>query len=118
MLIKEKNKYRDIYILKCENFSMEEYTLYLFLEKFGKLPIAQNILICSKEISIEEIQSFIYRAILCDYNTLFIFELTKSFSDFQYNKMYNYIDKLLSYKVEETKKDKKNKDIIIEKIYT
>ena len=91
---------------------MEEYTLYLFLEKLGKLPIAQNILICSKETSIEEIQSFVYSSILCDYNTLFIFELTKSFSDFQYNKMYNYIDKLLSYKVEETKKDMKNKDNI------
>ena len=45
-------------------------------------------------------QSFFYRAILCDYNTLFIIEILESFSNFQHNKMYSYIDKLLSYKLE------------------
>jgi len=75
MLIKEKKKEKGIGIKKCEKISMEEYILYLFQEKLDKLPIAQNILICSNETSIEEIQSFFYRAILCEYNTLFIVEI-------------------------------------------
>ena len=70
----------------------------------------------TKETSIEEIQSFFYRSILCEYNTLFLVEITKSFSDFQYSdfygiiKMYTYIDKLLSYKYEESKKEIENID--------
>ena len=109
ILIQEKNKYRGFYIKKCKNCSMEEYIIYLFQEKLKKLPIAQNILICSNETSIEEMQSFLYRAILCDQNTLFIIEILESFSNFQHNKMYSYIDKLLSYKFENSEIKNKNK---------
>jgi len=111
MLIKEKKKEKGIGIKKCEKISMEEYILYLFQEKLDKLPIAQNILICSNETSIEEIQSFFYRAILCEYNTLFIVEILESFNNFQHNKMYGFIDKLLSIKLENIKKDKENQKI-------
>ena len=107
MRIKEENKYKGIYLQKCENSSMEEFILYLFMDKLGQLPISQNILFCNKETSIEEIQSFFHRAILCEYNTLFIVEIIESFSDFQYNKMFTYIDKLLSYKFEKSKKENK-----------
>ena len=82
-----------------------------------KLPIAQNILICSNETSIEEMQSFLYRAILCKYNTLFIIEILESFSSFQHNRMYSYIDKLLSDKLEKSiKENKENKNT--NKLYT
>ena len=112
MIIMGEKKYKGIYIYKCINESIEEIILYLFQEKLRILPIAQNILICSNETSIEEIQSFLYRAILCDYYTLFIIELPESFSKFQQNKMYSYIDKLLSYKLEKFKNgDRKNKNI-------
>ena len=109
MLIKGAKKNKGIFIYKCEPISMEEYILYLFQEKLNKLPIAQNILICSSETSIEEMQSFFYRAILCEYNTLFIIEILESFSSFQHNKMYSYIDKLLSYKFEKSIKENKEK---------
>ena len=109
MLIKGTKKSKGIFIYKSETISMEEYILYLFQEKLDRLPIAQNILICSNETSIEEMQSFLYRAILCDYNTLFMIEILESFSSFQLNKMYNFIDKLLSYKLEKSKE--KNKEI-------
>ena len=90
---------------------MEFFILNIFLDKLGQLPIAQNILICSKETSPEEIQAFFYRAILCDYNTLFAVEINESFSDYQQNIMYNYINKLLSVQNEEYKKyEKKNVD--------
>ena len=108
MLIKEENKYKGFYFKECKKTSMEEYIIYLFYEKLGNeiLPISQNILICSKETSTEEIQSFLYRAILCDYNTLFIFEIIESLSESQYNKIFTYIDKILSIKLEKYKTDK------------
>ena len=71
-----------------------------------KLPISQNLLICSKETSIEEIKSFLYRAILCEYNTLFVFEIIEPLSDSQYNKIYTYIDKILSIKLDNYRRKK------------
>ena len=56
-------------------------------------------------------QSFFYRAILCDYNTLFVIEILESFSNFQNNKIYSYIDKLLSYKLENSENKNINKSI-------
>ena len=109
ILIQEKNKYRGFYIKKCNNCSMEEYMIYLFQEILKKLPIAQNILICSNETSIEEMQSFLYRSVLCDQNTLFIIEILESFSNFQHKKMYSFIDKLLSYKLDNSEIKNKNK---------
>ena len=102
MLIKDKyyNKYKGIYLYICENESMEEFILNIYMEKIGKLPIAQNVLIISNETSQEEMQSFLSRAILCDYNTLFIVEIKDSISEFQNSIMNTYIDKFLTYKKE------------------
>ena len=77
---------------------MEGDILNIFLENVGVLPIAQNILISNKETSYEEIHAFFYRAILCEFNTLFIVELNNSFSDYKRKIMNNIIDKLLIYK--------------------
>ena len=52
-------------------------------------------------------QSFLYRALLCEYNTLFIIEILDSFSSSQYKKMHIYINKLLSYKLEKSIKENK-----------
>ncbi len=108
---KERNKYKGIYLQNCKNKSMEEFILEIFQDKIEQLPIAQNILFCNKETSLEEIQSFLYRAFLCDYNTLFVIEINDSFSDFQYNIMYSYIDALLLYKLEKYKDEKNNNNI-------
>ena len=89
---------------------MEEYILFLFSDKLGLFPIAQNILICGKETSLEEIKSFFYRAILCEYNTLFIVEINESFSITQINKMNTHIENLLFYLYEKNKKGKKFMD--------
>ena len=70
------------------------------MEKTGNIPIAQNVLINSKETSSEEIEAFFHRAILCSYNTLFVVGISDSFSDSQLNIMYDYIDKILSFKNE------------------
>ena len=120
MLIKEEDKFKGFDFIICKKISMEEYILSLFKEKLGieQLPISQNLLICSKETSIEEIQSFLYRAILCEYNTLFVFEIIESLTDFQYSKIYTYIDRILSIKLEKYKsKNKENVDKLKTKIY-
>ena len=113
-----KYKKKGISIIKCkEEQSMEENILSLFANRLDKLPIAQNVLICSRETTIEEIQSFLYRAILCEFNTLFVLEILDSFSNFQHNKMYSYIDKLTSIKIEKYKnKNKDNKSKIYKNI--
>ena len=107
MLIKEKNKYKGIYIHECEDESMEVFILEIFLDKMEQLPNSENILICNDETSPEEIQVFLYRAILCDYNTLFAVEINDSFSENQQNIMYSYIEKLLASKYEKYKEFQK-----------
>ena len=103
------NPYKGIILHECENNSMERFIINLFWDKVGELPIAQNVLITSKETSSEEIQAFFHRAILCNYNTLFVVEINDSFSDYQLSIMNSYIDNLLSEKYkrikEETKED-------------
>ena len=111
MLIKEKNKFKGIYLHLCENETMEEFILNIFMTKIGQMPIAQNVLICSKETSQEEMQAFFYRAILCNYNTLFVIGIKNSFSDYQQNLMYTYIDKQLAYQNEKFKQYENKKNV-------
>jgi len=56
-------------------------------------------------------QSFLYRAILCDFNTLFVVEILESFSNFQHNKMYSYINNILSIKFGDYKKKNGKKKV-------
>ena len=109
MLIKGNNICKGIYVHECVNESMEELVVKIYFDKLGQLPIAQNILICNKETTQEEVQAFFYRSILCDFNTLFTVIIYDSFTDYQLNLMYNFIDELLSYKREKMKIEK-NKD--------
>ena len=92
--------YKGIFLHECENNSMEEFILNLYWDKIKVLPIAQNVLITNKETSSEEIQAFFHRAILCNYNTLYIIELNDSFNIYQQSIMNSYLDKLLTIKNE------------------
>ena len=90
----------------------------MFWDKITELPIEQNILITNKDTSIEEIQAFFHRSILCNYNTLFIVEINDSFSNYQQSIMNSYIDNLLSYKNEKYNEEtKENVDKIKTQIY-
>ena len=109
MAIKSSEGLKGIYLYGCENNSMEEYIINLFLDKLKILPIAQNVLITNKETSSEEIQAFFHRAILCNYNTLFVVEINDSFSDYQQSIMNTYIDNLLTYKNNEYNKETNEK---------
>ena len=103
---KETEEYKGIYLYECDINSMEEFIIKLFWDKLNQLPIAQNVLITSKETCEEEIQSFLHRAILCNYNTLFVVEISDSFSEQQQSIMNSYIDQLLTYKKRGKKSEK------------
>ena len=107
----KENPLKGIYKYFSESSSMEEDILQIFLDKVGKIPIAQNILINNKETSFEEMQSFFNRAILCKYNTLFVVKVNNSFSDSQQRCMNIFIDKLLAYKNELYNKNEEGKEV-------
>ena len=111
MIIEPKDVYKGIYLYECETNKMEKFIIKLFWDKLTKLPIAQNVLITSKETSEEEMQVFFHRAILCNYNTLFVVEINDSFSEQQQSVMNTYIEQTLSlsYKNRGTKNNKNNK---------
>ena len=72
-LINEKkigNKYKGVYLYLCDKLEKDLFQIYKYLT--DKNPVAQTILLCNKETTNEELTSFIYRAILCDYNSCFI----------------------------------------------
>ena len=102
------NNCKGIYLHECENNSMERYIINLYWDKLGELPISQNILIANKETSPEEIQSFLYRAILCNYNILFIVEINDSFSDYQQYILNSYISNSLLVKYNNFKEQTKD----------
>jgi len=115
ILIIDKNKYKGIYLHECEKNSIGKFIYELFIQKLGKTPIAQNIMISSKETSDEEIQAFLNRAVLCDYNTLFVVEVNESLSDYQQGIINNFLDELLIYKLDQYKESKKGLNISKEK---
>jgi len=102
-----KSKEKGIYLFECENNSMEISILNFYWDKLRELPIAQNILFANEETSPEEIQGFLYRAILCNYNVLFIIEINDSFSDYQQGIMNGYITDLISEKYKKYKEQTK-----------
>ena len=66
----------------------------------GNDPIAQNILLCNKETTNEEITSFLYRAILCNINTCFIIGGIESLNFIQKNHFLEILNKILFDKME------------------
>ena len=66
------NNKKGINYFNSEECSIEEKAIDLFIEFTGKYPISQNILLINKDTSLEEMESFLYRSILCKYHSLFI----------------------------------------------
>ena len=64
------DEYKGLYIYYCDQLEKELYQIYKYLT--SNIPLAQNILLCNKYTSNEEIISFLYRAILCEFNACFM----------------------------------------------
>ena len=78
--IYEKNKIKNTYQKSLANGfyfylkgrDLELFLINLFFNITGNYPSINNLLLCNKDTTFEEIQSFINRAIYCEYNNLFI----------------------------------------------
>ena len=116
--IKEGLSLKGIYTYLSDSNSFEEDFIKIFLNNTGKIPVAQNILINSEETTYEEMQSFLNRAILCEYNTLFICGIRDSLSDSQQKYFINLINELLSYKFSIFKEKNKDEKIEISDTYS
>ena len=116
--IKMRANYKGIYFYPYDDNSAKKIIIDLFLDKLSQLPISQNVLITSKETSYEEIQAFFHRAILCNYNSLFVVEINDTLSEYQQTIMINQIFQLLLYKKEKCNQEKnKNYEIRDNKNY-
>ena len=63
-------EYKGLYIRCCDMLEKELFQIYKYLT--SNIPNAQNVLLCNENTSKEELISFLYRAILCEYNSCFI----------------------------------------------
>ena len=77
----------------AENLEKELFLIYKYLTK--NFPISQNILLCTKDTSNEELTAFLYRAILCPYNACFIVGGIESLEQDRKVKMLKLFDKLI-----------------------
>ena len=72
-LIEEKNEesdFKGIFIYNSIRLKKDIFQIYKYLTK--NIPIKQNVLLCNFKTSNEELTAFLYRAILCDFNSCFI----------------------------------------------
>ena len=95
--IKVKDKYNLKGIYKCniQKYNMDLFIIKMFLKLTGTFPIAQNILLTNIETSTGEIYSFMYRAIKCRFNTLFIISISDDFSIQNVNNMTSLMNKII-----------------------
>ena len=81
-----------IFIYICEQPEKNLFQIYKYLTDNN--PISQNILLCNRITSNEEITAFLYRAILCEYNSCFIINKPESLGKEQKIKIFELIDDL------------------------
>ena len=63
------HKYKGIFIHQSNN-EKELCQIYKYLT--NNIPVKQNILICNKETTNDELTAFLFRALLCEFNSCFI----------------------------------------------
>ena len=63
-------RYKGIYTYLSENMEKDVFQIYKYFTH--KNPVAQNILLCNKDSTKEEIAAFLYRAILCEFSSCFL----------------------------------------------
>ena len=62
----------------ADEINLEMQIISVYKKLTGNLPLSITLLLCTKETNEEEITSFIYRALLCNYRALFIILNTDS----------------------------------------
>ena len=102
-LIKEKKKdqkYKGVCIYQ-DKLNNTLFKIYKYLTENN--PVAQTVIICNKETTIEELTAFLYRAILCDFNSCFIMGGVELLESDRQNKLIELIKKLYDEEHEKMK---------------
>ena len=68
--LKKKVVYKGVFLRGCTELEKQLFQIYKYFT--NNAPSAQSILLCNKETTSEELIAFLYRSILCDYNSCFI----------------------------------------------
>ena len=105
IIVEDQNISPGLYrkVKSASNNDMINNILNIYLNITNHIPIINTLLICNKDTSIENIQSFLYRAMLCDRPILF---LISNIEYLDLSKINNTI-KLIKYLY----KEKRNKNI-------
>ena len=110
--IKEGFKdFRGIFLNGSEKLENEIICLYKYFT--NNIPLASTLLFCKKDTSIEEITSFIIRAILCEYPIFFCLAKTDILSEEKKNYIFETIIDLIGRIKDENKFFKMNSCLII-----
>ena len=104
-------EYNGIYLNGCNN--LENEIIYFYKYFTNNIPLASTLLLCKKDTSIEEIISFLYRAILCKYHILFCIARTDYLSEEKKNIILDIITELHGRGKNENKNYKMNSCLII-----
>ena len=70
-IVKSEFKNKGIYRTPCQITEFEKRVLQIYFHFTGNLPLPNTVLFCNEETTTEEIFSFLYRTILCNYHVLF-----------------------------------------------
>ena len=94
--IKVENNQKGIYKCSVEKYNMDRFIIKIFLKLTKTFPIAQNILLTNNETTTGEITSFMYRAIKCRFNTLFVIAISDDFSILKVNQMTSKLNDIIN----------------------
>ena len=71
--IREDYNFKGVYLYLCNQVNKIDKDLFhIYKYLTGSIPASQNVLLCSKETTNEELVSFLFRAILSEFNSCFI----------------------------------------------
>ena len=89
------NDFIGFYLYSCvEKPENQLFQLYKYLT--GNTPFSQNILLCHSETSKEEIESFLYRSIFCNYKSCFMIGRIESLEFEQKNYLIELLNKIIN----------------------
>ena len=93
--VKQEYNLKGIYKCNIQKFNVDQFIVKMFLKLTGSFPIAQNLLLTNRDTITGEIYSFMYRAIKCRFNALFIISISDEFSIQNVNIMTNLLNQII-----------------------
>ena len=99
-LIKSKGKgydFRGVFLYLCnQSNQIDKDLIQIYKYLTENIPIAQTVLFCNQETTNEELVAFLYRAILCEFNSCFIIRGIELLELDKKSKLVEILNQLLS----------------------